>query len=152
MVTALAGDAGEVPATLVALTVNVYAVMAEPPLLVGAVQDTAALASAALADTALGAPGTVLGVTPALASEAVEGPTMLVALTVNLYAVPLVRPVTVALVAPVVVAVRPPGEAVTVYLVTAEPPLLLGAVQDTAAAALPGVAATRVGAPGTVFG
>src|ERR1019366_1615803 len=88
----------------------------------------------------------------ALAGDAGEVPATLVALTVNVYAVPLVRPVSAAWVAPVVVAVRPPGEAVTVYLVTAEPPLLLGAVQDTAAAALPGVASTPVGAPGTVLG
>jgi hypothetical protein len=45
----------------------------------------------------------------------------------------LVNPVTVADVAPVVVAVRPPGEAVTVYPVTADPPSLAGAVQDTPA-------------------
>src|SRR5664280_338319 len=88
----------------------------------------------------------------ALAGDVAEVPATLVALTVNVYAVPLVRPVSVAWVAPVVVAARPPGEAVTVYWVTAAPPLLLGAVQDTTAAVLPGVAATRVGAPGTVFG
>jgi hypothetical protein len=45
----------------------------------------------------------------------------------------LVNPVTVADVAPVVAAVRPPGEAVTVYPVTADPPSLAGAVQDTPA-------------------
>jgi hypothetical protein len=55
-------------------------------------------------------------------------------------------------VAPVLLAVRPPGEAVAVYSVIVEPPLLAGAVQDTTAAALPGVALTPVGAPGTVIG
>jgi hypothetical protein len=64
----------------------------------------------------------------------------------------LVRPVTVADVAPVVVAVRPPGEAVTVYPVIAEPPSLAGAVHDTAAWAFPAVPLTPVGAPGTVHG
>jgi len=52
----------------------------------------------AMAVTAVGAPGTVLGVTVALAVDATEDPAALVAVTVNLYAVPLVRPVTVTLV------------------------------------------------------
>ena len=41
-------------------------------------------------------------------------PSALVALTVKVYAVPLVRPETVQLVAPVVVQVNPPGDDVTV--------------------------------------
>jgi len=64
----------------------------------------------------------------------------------------LVKPVTATVVASVVVAVCPPGEAVTVYPVMAEPPLLAGAVHDTDAWVLPGVALTPVGAPGTVDG
>ena len=51
----------------------------------------------AVAVTAVGAPGTVNGVTAALAVDATEDPAALVAVTVNLYAVPLVRPVTVTL-------------------------------------------------------
>ncbi len=50
------------------------------------------------------------------------------------------------------VAVNPPGEEVTVYPVIAAPPLLAGAVKDTAADPLPATAETLVGAPGTVFG
>jgi hypothetical protein len=49
--------------------------------------------------------------------EGAEGrpvPTPLVAVTVNVYTVPLVSPATVAVVAPVVVAVRLPGLEVTV--------------------------------------
>jgi hypothetical protein len=64
----------------------------------------------------------------------------------------LVRPETVAVNAPVVVAVAPPGVAVTVYPVIGEPPLLAGAVHDTAAWLLPAMAVTAVGAPGTVEG
>ena len=68
----------------------------------------------AVAVTAVGASGTVFGVTVALAVDATEDPATLVAVTVNLYAAPLVRPVTVAVVAPVVLTVAPSGEAVTV--------------------------------------
>ena len=45
-----------------------------------------------------------------------------------------------------------PGFEVTVYHVIAEPPLLTGAVNVTAAWAFPAVAVPIVGAPGTVFG
>src|SRR5450631_3322474 len=109
--------------------------MAEPPLLAGAAHDTTAEASPAVADTPVGAPGTALGVTAPLAGEAGEVPTPFVAVTVNVYEVPLVRPVTVAVVAPAVAAVRPPGLAVTVYPVTGQPPLLAGAAHDTTAEA-----------------
>src|SRR5450631_970994 len=63
---------------------------------------------------------------------------------------PSVSPVTIAEVAPVVVAVLPPGVAVTVYLVIADPPSPAGAVQDTTAWALPTVALAPVGAEGAV--
>ena len=61
---------------------------------------------------------------------------------------PLTRPVTVLVVAPVVVALCPPGDAVTVYLVMAEPPLVAGAVQLTTARPLPATACTELGEPG----
>ena len=105
----------------------------------------------AVAVTAVGAPGTVNGVTAALADDAREEPAALVAVTVNVYAVPLIRPVTVAVVAPVVVAVCPPGAAVTVYPVIA-PPLEAGSDQDTVADKSPAVARTPVGASGAGFG
>jgi hypothetical protein len=54
-----------------------------------------------------------LGVTAVEASDASDVPTALVSVTVKVYAVPLVSPVTVAFVASVVVAVLPPGVAVT---------------------------------------
>jgi hypothetical protein len=45
--------------------------------------------------------------------------------------------------------VAPPGDAVAVYDVIADPPFDAGAVHETAACAFPGVADTPVGAPGT---
>jgi hypothetical protein len=58
----------------------------------------------------------VAGAAGVIGPNAVEGwpaPKMLLAVTVNVYGVPLVRPVTVQL-SPVVVQVFPPGDAVTV--------------------------------------
>jgi len=49
-------------------------------------------------------------------------------------------------------ALMPPGDDVTVYEVTGEPPFDAGAVNVTAACALPAVAMPIVGAPGTVPG
>ena len=177
---ALADEASDVPAALAAVTANVYAVpfvkpptvtlvpmivvalappgdavtvypvIAEPPLLTGAVQLTTTWALPGVADTPVGAPGTVLGVTGALADEASEVPATLAAVTVNVYAVPFVSPETVAGPAPTTLAVAPPGDAVTVYPVITDPPLLTGAIQDTTAWALPAAAVTPVGAPGAV--
>jgi hypothetical protein len=67
-----------------------------------------------VATTDVGAPGTVVvGVTGVDAEEDTEEPTELVAVTVNVYAVPFVNPVTImGEVAPV--AEMPPGLAVTV--------------------------------------
>ena len=71
----------------------------EPPSDAGAVQDTVACPSPATAVTLVGAPGTdtaaASGVTPLLAEDAALVPTLLVAVTVKVYADPLVRPVTV---------------------------------------------------------
>jgi hypothetical protein len=63
----------------------------------------------------------------------------------------LVRPVIVQ---PVVAVehVAPPGDAVAVYELIADPPVEAGAVHETAACAFPGVADTPVGAPGVVAG
>ena len=60
------------------------------------------------------AAGGAVGVTASLASDALEEPTLFAAVTVKVYGVPAVRPVTVHVVAPVVVQVRPPGAAVAV--------------------------------------
>ena len=83
-------------------------------MLDGAVHDTEAFVLPAVAVTAVGASGTVFGVTAVDADDAAESPTALLATTENVYAVPLVKPDTVTDVAPVVVAITPPGEDVTV--------------------------------------
>ena len=132
------------------LAVMVYPVIGDPPLLAGAVHDTWAWPLPAVAVTPVGAPGIVLGVTAVLGVDALEVPDVVVAVTVNVYAVPLVRPDTAEF-TPVVV--RPlqaghAGDGVIVYPVIGEPPLLAGAVQDTTACAFPAVALTPVGAPG----
>jgi len=59
-----------------------------------------------------GAPGVVAGVAVRL-FEAVPAPTAFVALTVNVYVVPLVRPLIVQPRVPVL-QVAPPGEAIAV--------------------------------------
>ena len=94
-------------------TRTLYPVIAEPPSLTGAVHDTTAWAFPGTADTAVGGSGAILGVVAALASDAGDVPTTLVAVTVNVYAVPFVRPETVAVLTPVVLTVAPPGAAVT---------------------------------------
>jgi hypothetical protein len=89
-------------------------VTAAPPLLTGAAHDTTDWVLAApVALTAVGAPGTVDGVTAAEADEAAPVPDAFVAVTVNVYEVPFVRPVTVHDV-DAVVHVNEPGEDVTV--------------------------------------
>ena len=88
--------------------------IAEPPLLAGAAKLTVALPLLPVAEIPVGTPGAIgAGVTADDAVESVPVPTALVAVTVKVYAVPLVSPVTViGDEAPV--AVRPPGEDVTV--------------------------------------
>jgi hypothetical protein len=96
--------------------VAVYAVIAEPPLLAGAVNVTLACALPAVAVPIVGAPGTVAGVTLFDAAEGALPPTALLAVTVKVYAVPLARPVTVIgpQAAPLQLALNPPGEEVAV--------------------------------------
>ncbi len=89
--------------------------MADPPLVDGAVHDTTDWALALeVAVTPVGALGTVDGVAVADAAEAGPVPEPLVAVTVKVYPVPLVSPLTVQLVAPPVVQVKAPGDEVTV--------------------------------------
>jgi hypothetical protein len=70
-------------------------VIAAPPFDAGAVHDSATCPCPAVPATAVGAPGTVAGVTAAEAAEFGPIPTLLTAATWKVYAVPLVRPVTV---------------------------------------------------------
>ena len=89
----------------------------DPPSDAGADQLTTACASPARAVTPVGAPGAeaaLVGTTAFEAAEAALVPTAFVAVTVNVYGVPFVSPVTVALsVEPPTLAVAPPGLAVT---------------------------------------
>jgi hypothetical protein len=87
----------------------VYPVITDPPFEAGADQETLTLPSAASPATFVGASGAVAGVTELLATEAVLVPYALVAVTVNVYPVPFVRPVTVIGDEPAV-AVCPPLE------------------------------------------
>ena len=89
--------------------------MALPPMSDGAVQETRAEALAAVAVTPVGLAGTGAGVTGVEGSDAGPVPASLVALTVNVYGVPLVRPDTVQESGPLVQPqVWVPSEAVTV--------------------------------------
>ena len=90
--------------------------IAEPPVFVGAVKLTVALPLLPLAETLVGTPGAVIaGVTADDALDAVPVPTELVAVTVKVYAVLLVRPVTViGEVLPLAVTAVPPPARVAV--------------------------------------
>jgi hypothetical protein len=93
--------------------VTVYPVIVAPPLLAGAVHDTVAWAAPETPTTEVGAPGTASGVTEPEDADDELLPTALVAVTLNVYGLPLVSPLTVQLVV-AVVQVNPPGEEVTV--------------------------------------
>ena len=74
-----------------------------------------------------------------------------VAVTVNVYGVPSVRPDTVQPAVVTAVQVKLPGDEVTEYEVIGTPPVEAGAVQVTRALPVAGVGAaavTAVGAPG----
>jgi hypothetical protein len=73
-------------------------VIDEPPSEAGAVKLIFACALPAVALTAVGAPGTVAAIAGVMLLDAADAgpvPTLLVAPTVQVYAVPFVRPVTV---------------------------------------------------------
>jgi hypothetical protein len=90
-----------------------------------------------------------VGVTELLAADAGDVPIAFVAVTVNVYAVPLVKPETViGDEAPV--PVIPLGLDVTVKLVIADPPLFAGAEKVTDAELEPAVAVPIVGASGAL--
>ena len=72
--------------------------MAEPPSPTGAVQNNVTCALPLTPDTPVGGSAKVAGVTPLDALESAPVPTLLIAATLNVYAVPLLSPVTVQLV------------------------------------------------------
>ena len=146
------GDEGPVAVRPPGEEVTVYPVIADPPVFVGAVKLTVALPLLTVALIPVGVPGAVAaGLTAEDALEAVPVATELVAMTVKVYAVPLVRPVTV-IGEDAPVAVRPPGEEVTVYPVIADPPVFVGAVKLSVALPLPALAEMLVGVSGAVIG
>jgi hypothetical protein len=130
-----------------------YLVIVEPPLF-GAVKLTVADAFEGEATIFVGVEGLPTGVTAVEGKDGKEFPTPFLATTVNVYGVPLVRPVISQPFAGFVVThVSPPGAEVTVYSTIADPPLSVGAVKVTVA--FPGavdVAVTEVGAMEIVAG
>ena len=90
--------------------------MVEPPFDAGAVNVTVACALPAVAVAPVGAPGTVAGVTLFDAADGALVPIALVAVTVKVYAVPLVRPVIMCVVAvvPTLLSTPPAGFETTV--------------------------------------
>jgi hypothetical protein len=88
-------------------------VIGAPPLLAGGVNATLALALPAVAVPIVGAPGIVAGVTLLEVDEDAPVPVLLVAVTVNVYAVPFASPFTVMGEA-LPVPVNPPGLEVAV--------------------------------------
>ena len=133
--------------------VTVYEVIGLPPFNAGAAKLTVACPLPAVAVTFVGAPGTVaiddVGVTLFDGADASPTPCPFVAATVKVYAVPLVRPVTVIGLA-VPVAVLLPDVEVTVYKVIELPPLAAGGLKLTVAREFPAVAVPIVGALGAV--
>src|SRR5205085_2415025 len=115
------------------------------PPLDGAFQVRNAVRQLTLTLGRTGRAGLVDGVTRFDGVLAGESPTAFVALTVNVYPVPLASPLTVALVwSPATVLVTPPGALVIVYPVIGEPFAAPG-VQLTVADAFPRNAETPPG-------
>jgi hypothetical protein len=131
--------------------VAVYDVIGEPPVEAGGVNVTVACEFPAVATPIVGGPGTAAGVTLFEGADAGPVPTAFVAMTVKVYAEPLARPFTTrGEEGPL--ALKLPGEDVTVYDVIGAPPFEAGGVNATPACALPAAAMTSAGAPGSVAG
>lgn len=133
-----------------------YEVTTEPLFEEGAPKLTIALRlPVAVATMDVGAPGAPTVVTELEALDAEPVPAELVAVTVNVYAVPAFKPVIAIVPLPAwkIDPVIPPGEEVAVYEVIVAPPSDAGAVNETFAVVAPvDVAVTDVGASGTVVG
>ena len=136
--------------------VIVYPVIAEPPLLTGAV--TVIVAVPGVLDEALipGAPGKVFGIAARDAVEASDVNSAFSATTVKVYAVPFVKPVMLhanGLGNGATNSHDPPvGDEVIVYLVGADSAAFAGAVNETLAAPFDAVAITLLGASGFASG
>jgi len=100
--------------------------------------------------------GTVEGVAEADATDSADVPRLFVATALNMYSTPLVKPlieqvVVAELVVHVPDATLPNVYAVTVYPLMAEPFMLTGASQVTAADAFDATAVTLTGTDGAAF-
>jgi hypothetical protein len=123
-----------------------YLVIAEPPVF-GSVKLTVADPFPADATTFVGVEGLPTGVTAVEATDGPELPTPFLAIAVNVYGVPLLKPdISHPALGFVVTHVNPPGDEVTIYSTIADPPLSVGAVNVTVA--FPGA----VDAPVTLVG
>ena len=90
------------------------------------------------------------GMTAGDGPEGSEVPMLFLAVTVTVWAVPLFSPVIVQAVAPLVVHVLPPGEAVATYWEIGWPPVNDGACQDTFSCESPGLAVVERGGEGLI--
>jgi len=96
------------------VTVTEYPVTAEPPSLAGGCHEIVAVDELPEPVTVIGLMGTVRGVSTFVGSDGREFPAALVAVTVNVYPAPFVKPIKVHDNKPAVVHVFPPGKADTV--------------------------------------
>jgi hypothetical protein len=134
------------------LAVTVYPRIGRPPVAIGAFHTTNAPLAPEVAVTLVGAPGTAAGVADAEGAEAAPLPAPFVAVTVKVYLMPLVRPLTVHDVVELV-QVLPPGLDVTVYSVIELPPSDAGTDHETNDCPSSfDEADTPVGAPGFMAG
>ena len=119
-------------------------------------QVTVANRSPRVAPTVVGAIGPAAGTAGSEGADDVDVPITLVAVTVKVYVVPLVRPITTQVVAGAVATQLCPDDAVAVYVVIAAPlPSAVNNgddVQDTCTELSPRTAVTAVGATGTPAG
>ena len=79
---------------VLSLAVTMYPVIDDPPVLVGADQNTLAWLSAVVADTPVGTPGRPMGVTEVEGSEVSPDPVALVAVTEKVTPTPSASPMT----------------------------------------------------------
>ena len=147
----ISGDEPPVAVNPPGLDVTVYEVILDPPLFPGAEKVIVAWPLPRVAVPIVGASGVVAGVTALDALDALLVPAAFVAVTVNVYVVPFVRPVMTIGEDPAD-AVNPPGLDVTVYEVILDPPLFPGAEKVIVATPLLAVATPIVGASGTFDG
>jgi hypothetical protein len=93
--------------------------------------------------------GGLTGLTPALALDALPLTPPTLAVTVKVYEVPLLNPVTVNG-EELPLAVKFPGDDVAVYETVPPLPAYAGTVNETVACPFPALADTDVGTPGTL--